>query len=121
MNCSCSASSYDGDGYYSSRHRIAAKESKCPECGRTIKKGEKYLFMTTFYEGSIVNNKVCKDCESIINNFFEDGFMYGSIYEDLESYIDAAWNDDLPSNCISKLTPDAKESVCDILQRYQEK
>lgn len=120
MNCSCNATSIDGDGYYTSRTRKAAKKHICPECGKTIEKGEEYLFSTLFIDGRICNSKMCKICESIVDQFFQDGYYCGQIKEDLESYLDNSWNEDLPSNCISKLHPKAKEMVCDMLQRYQD-
>jgi hypothetical protein len=120
MNCSCSATSTDGDGYCSSRIRKAAKEHTCPECGKIIEKGEQYLFSTLFIDGGIHNSKMCKICESLVDQFFEDGYYCGRMRDDLESYLDNSWNEDLPSNCISKLHPTAKAIVCDLLQRYQE-
>ena len=121
MNCSCSATSIDVDGYFSSRTRTAAKESVCPECGDKISRGDDYLFTTLFLDGGIYNSKMCKKCESIVDQFFSEGYYCGKIKDDLESYLDASWLDDLPSTCISKLAPAAKELVCDMLQRYQEK
>lgn len=120
MECSCSAVTVDGEGYYSERTRIAAKKSLCPECGKTIEKGEAYLFTTLFIDGKIHNAKMCEICESIIRQFFPDGYYYGQIIEDLESYLDNSWVDDLPSKCIVKLHPKAREMVCEILQRYQD-
>jgi hypothetical protein len=120
MECSCNATSIDGDGYYSSRTRIAAKPSECPECGKIIEKGEEYLFTTLFLDGRIHNDKMCKICESIIDQFFQDGYYCGQIHDDLEAYLDSSWAEDLPSKCISRLHPKAKEKVCEILQRYQE-
>ena len=121
MNCSCSATSIDVDGYFSSRTRTAAKESVCPECGDKILKGDTYLFGSLFLDGGIYNSKMCKKCESIVDQFFHDGYYTGKIKEDLKGYLDSAWIDDLPSSCISKLIPEAKEVVCNLLQRYQEK
>lgn len=120
MNCSCNATSIDGDGYYTSRTRKAAKQHICPECGKTIEKGEEYLFSTLFIDGGIYNSKMCKVCESLVDQFFQDGYYCGRIKEDLESYLDDSWNEDLPSKCISKLHPKAKEIVCDMLQHYQD-
>ena len=120
MNCSCSAVSIDGDGYLSSRTRKAAKKSICPECGDEIKKGDEYLFATLFLDGGIYNNKMCKKCESIVDQFFPDGYYCGEVKDDLESYLDSTWIEDLPSSCISKLVPEARSVVCDILQRYQD-
>ena len=119
MDCSCSATSIEGEGYFISRYRTAAKESVCPECGDKIKKGDMYLFSTHFIDGDICNSKMCKTCESIADQFFPDGYYCGQIIQDLESYIDDAWIDDLPSSCISKLNPAGRDLVCDIMQRYQ--
>jgi hypothetical protein len=112
--------SIDSDGYHSFRIRKAKKPCLCPECGKTIDKGEEYLFSTMFIDGGIYNSKMCKECESIVDNFFPDGYQIGNIINDLECYIDNSWIDDIPSSCVTKLTPKAKVKVCDILQRYQE-
>lgn len=122
MECSCSVSSgYDGDSNaWGERQRKAAKQHKCYECGQTINKGENYWFHTVFREGSISNFKICLSCESLMNGFFQDGWMYGSVIEDLEEYLHENWKEDLPSSCISKLTKDAQQVVCDHLQQYQE-
>jgi hypothetical protein len=122
MECSCAASSgYDGDGNaWVERERKAAKPHKCFECGAAIVKGEKYWFHTVFGEGTISNFKVCQTCESLMNAFFPDGWMFGSVIEDLESYLHESWENDLPSSCISKLPPSAQHVVCDYLQEYQE-
>jgi hypothetical protein len=120
MNCSCNATSIDGDGYCSERYRVAARDHVCPECGEKIAKGDKYLFSSVFIDGTIRNSKICADCESVTKQFFGDGYYVWSVWEDLASYLDAAWCDDLPSNCISKLSYHAKQKVCDIMQQYQE-
>jgi len=79
MNCSCNATSIDGDGYYYSRIRKAAKPTVCPECNKVIEKGEEYLFTTLFFEGRIHNDKMCKICESIVSQFFRNGHRCGHI------------------------------------------
>lgn len=120
MNCSCSAMYMDVEGYFTSRHRKAAKEHVCPECKGIIKKGDKYLFSTLFYEGGIQNSKMCASCESIVYQFFQDGYYIGQVWDDLAGYLDSSWSEDLPSECVVNLHPDAKDAVCDILQRYQD-
>lgn len=121
MKCSCSAMSLDGsDGYWSERYRVAAKDQICPECKGKIAKGEKYVFGTLFINSEIRNSKMCVRCESVVNQFFPDGYYVGQIWEDLELYFDSSWIDDLPSNCLANLHPDARAAACDILQRYQD-
>ena len=120
MQCSCSAMSLDGDGYYSERHRVAAKDHICPECKGKIAKGEKYLFSTLFIDGGIKNSKMCLSCESVVEQFFPDGYYIGQVWEILWSYLEYSWAEDLPSNCLSRLRPDAKTVVCDMLQQFQD-
>ena len=124
MECSCSA--YGGDfdddgGYSSSRELTARKEHECYECQRAIKKGENFTYHSIFSDGTIANFKVCTTCASIIGAFFPYGWAFGQVLEDLSEYLFDAWQEDLPSDCISKLTPAARDIVCDILGGFQEK
>jgi len=86
-----------------------------------IKKGEKFFYGTHFIPGEKPrNSKTCTDCKSIENNFFNGGWLVGSMVDDLENYFNDSWQEDLPSSCISQLTPAARDRVCDILQEFQE-
>lgn len=120
MNCSCNAMSLDTDGNCSTKIRKAAKESVCPECGDKIAKGDKYMFSTVFYEDTIRNNKMCLTCYSIVNQFLSEGYYIGDVIDTVRDYLHDYWVDDLPSSCISKLSPPARDMVCDMLQKYQE-
>ncbi len=122
MECSCSASGYyDNEEYYFSERKLkAAKEHLCIECDKPILKNEYFCFSTIFGEGSINNYKTCMNCKEIINIFFDEGHVIGQIYDDLYSYFDTAWLEDLPSNCISKLSKENKEHICNMFQEFQE-
>jgi len=124
MNCSCNAIGYmeeSEDWHWGVRHiKHAGKDHICGECSVQIKKGQEYYYHTCFGEGTARNYKVCVDCQGIIEHFFSNGWWFGQIWDDLESYLDNAWHGDLPSDCISKLSPAARARVCDFLQRYQE-
>lgn len=122
MECSCVVSPeyYGEEECLSERERKAAKQHKCFECRGTINKGETYWFHTIFGDGTTRNFKICQECESILNIFFSDGWVYGSSRDDLFDYLHENWQEDLPSSCISKLPPSAKHLVCDYLQEYQE-
>jgi len=122
MECSCNAgTSYgdDGDSYYSERILKAAKNHICCECNKPIMKGEMYHYSSIFYERNIRNYKTCNNCQEIISIFFKDGWLIGSIFEELYSYIDAVWLEDLPSSCISKLNNINKNIICDMFQNFQ--
>lgn len=122
MECSCSASgNYDNDdqiGYHEKQIK-AAKQHICPECGKTIEKGEEFVFCSIMMVEAISNRKMCLDCYDISEKFFSNGYIFGCIHDTLFSYLNDNWMNDLPSNCISKLRPRAKAIVCDMLQEFQ--
>ena len=123
MDCSCTATHPDEDSDalgFSERFLTAAKPHICGECGITINKGDRFLFGSIFRQDDIHNYKVCLPCNSIITKFFRDGWVIGSMLDDLDNYFDGVWIDDLPSSCISKLSGRALHTVCDLLQKYQE-
>ena len=123
MQCSCNASgSYDevDNQFYGVKERKARKEHKCYECGSTIKPFENYFFHTLFCEGTIRNYKTCENCQNIIWHFFQDGWIFGSIWETLNDYIYENWRDDLPSSCICQLPPVARDKVCDMIEEIHQ-
>ena len=123
MECSCSVGLYDGDGgesHWGVQHRKAAKQHRCCECHGVINKGEYYWYHTVFYDGTVSNYKICEACDCIIHTFFDNGWYYGMVIEELKEYLHDGWSEDLPSSCIVKLVPKARDMVCDFLQRFQE-
>lgn len=121
MNCSCTVGSYgECEGSYGFQKRRAAKPSACPECRRPINTGDWYYSHTTFIDSIIYNAKNCEDCQQIIDTFFANDWMYGNVWEDLESYFEYNWQEDLPTSCIVKLSPYNRDRVCDLLQFNQE-
>jgi len=121
MDCACSVSNdYDDDSVWNCGVREinkAGKDHTCFECGDRIEKGKGYFYHSVFGESTIQNFKVCNDCQSIIWQFFKEGWVFGSIWESLGDYLCYNWADDLPSSCISKLTPHARDKVCDIFEK----
>lgn len=120
MDCSCTVSSdYYNDGCSWGVREVmkARKDHVCCECYKTIKTGSSYFYHNCFGDGTISNHKVCQDCQTVIWQFFSDGWIFGNIWEQLEYYLEDNWHDDLPSSCICKLTPIARNKVCDILQK----
>ena len=123
MECSCVASSGCGeeaDNYVQAKIK-AKKDYTCSECNGKIFTGEKYIYTTVFYDGDVYHTRLCLCCDSLAEHFFPDGWGYqGDMLAELEDYLFNAWQEDLPSDCISKLTPAARDVVCDILQGFQE-
>jgi len=121
MDCACAVPIDCGEETtWGARHvQHAGKDHVCCECGSKILKGSEYFFHTCFGDG-IRNYKVCLDCQTVIWKFFDNGWIFTQVWDDLAYYLDDHWADDLPSNCISQLSSVARAKVCDILQRYQE-
>jgi len=123
MECSCNVG-IDGDNDdflgYSERTLKAGRKHTCVECGKEIKKGEQFVFISIFEIERIGNFKLCLDCHAVSKQFFADGWIFGQMWDNLGDYLFYNWKDDLPSNCISKLPPPARDRVCDQLQDFQE-
>jgi hypothetical protein len=100
--------------------RAASKDHRCYECGAAICKGSSFAYHTLFGFRSARNFRICYDCQSVIWRFFGDGWWFGSVWNDLYNYLEENWQDDLPSSCIVKLTPAARDKVCDILELFQQ-
>lgn len=119
ITCGCAVTcddNYDEDQRWGCRGIRAAKEHKCSECSVIIPIGSSFFYHTVFFEGSCNNYKICQDCQSVILHFFGDGWWFGSVWDHLAEYLYYNWRDDLPSSCISQLTPTARDKVCDLLQ-----
>jgi len=123
VDCSCTVMHPDGDSDalgWSERVLTAGKPHVCGECQGAISKGEEFVFGSIFRQDDIHNYKVCLSCKAIINQFFRDGCIIGSMWDYLDEYFDCHWVEDLPSSCISQLKGSALHRVCDLLQKYQE-
>jgi len=121
MECSCTVGDdYDGDeGMKWGVREVmrAGKDHKCCECREIIKKGSPYFYHTLFGDSHIENMKICNDCQSVIWQFFSSGWMFETIWDTLGDYICYNWESDLPSDCISKLSPGARDKVCDLIEK----
>lgn len=95
----------------------ARKQHKCGECSRTIERGEIYSRESGIWENGPETYKTCSDCLSIRNEFFCDGGYYGQIIDCLREHISES-DGDISGDCISSLTPRARNMVCDMIQEY---
>jgi hypothetical protein len=123
FECGCDAGNdYSGDESQWGVREVhkAGKDHICSECNAEIKKGSGYFYHTVFMYKDIQNFKVCLDCQSVIWQFFSGGWMFSTIWDTLSDYLYYNWSEDLPSSCISKLTPKARDKVCDIIQEIHE-
>jgi len=119
MKCSCTIEIdiNDSPELLSNHTQTARKLHKCTECGRVISIGEKYEKTTGLWSGVWDAFKTCVDCLSLRCVFFpHNGFVFGEIRGDIHQNISDNQGD-IPEDCISELTPAAREFVCDAIER----
>jgi hypothetical protein len=114
--CSCqiSVDLDDAVELLSAKNVTAKTAHKCGECRREIPPGEKYLKESYVSDGHFRTEKTCADCRSIRDYLFCD-FYYGMILETLETEI-LEYDMPVPEACIAKLTPAARERVCELIE-----
>lgn len=118
MHCTCRIQVGDGDDFVELlRDAVitARKKHQCSECHRVIKPGEQYRMEVWVFECLGETHKTCMDCHSIRDNLFGD-MIYGQIIQDLEDYIEES-DGGIPEKCIAKLTPAARDRVCELIER----
>jgi hypothetical protein len=119
VDCSCVYVENDGGSYEFSSVKIVAarKQHKCGECGEIINPGDQYEYHSGKWDGEICVDKTCGICMEIRNKFFCTCWCYGGVMRDFREHV-AEMNGDLSESCIAELSPDARERVCSIIERY---
>lgn len=116
-DCSCV---YVGDSesseFESITNPVSRKTHKCYECGKEILPGEKYERSSGVWDGDFNTFKTCADCLSTRESFFCGGYIYGALWEYLWEHLRDV-NGEVSSDCIVPLTPEAREKVCDMIER----
>jgi len=116
-NCACVYTECDNSAtILSDKVVMARKDHKCYECRRVIKKGEQYEYVSGLCDGDFFTHKTCTDCASIRGSFFCESWNYGQILEDLRYHLDDL-DGQVSSDCVTSLTPRAKEMVLDMIQK----
>ena len=77
----------------------ARKPQRCCECGDPIDPGDRYEIVSGKWEGVWSSFKTCLPCKEIREAFCCEGWVYGSLWEDAEDFLD-----DLTTGCLEKLT-----------------
>jgi hypothetical protein len=102
----------------SEKQVTARKARQCGECDRDILPGEKYLRESYVYDGEFYHETTCLDCLSIRDHLFCDWY-YRMILETLRTEI-LEYDLVPPEACIAKLTPRAREMVCEMIEEQWE-
>jgi len=123
-DCACVAvDTYDGPSFYNSTTRTARKAHRCDECHRAIARGEQYEHVAGCWDGSIDTFKTCADCVSVREAFFCKGFLHGSMWCDFGEHLHevVVHGEGVAGSCIAKLTPAARDRVCDAIEELWNK
>jgi len=117
MECSCNMNT-SADEYYSFQDVKMVKARKihiCTECGEEIKKGDEYEYFKGVLNGDWDRYKTCKNCLSLRNMFFKNGYTFCCLWDDFSVNLEEE-NYEIPEKCISALTSVARAKVCDLIE-----
>jgi len=87
MECGCQNDycDYDGDppDFYDQSWRKARIIHTCCECGRDIRPGERYEYVSGKWDGDIDVYKTCEQCVAIAEEYFCDCRVHGELAVDV--------------------------------------
>ena len=122
MECSCAISGCGDEGYdeeYEQKDVVFDSELiilKCGECGRKIKKGEKYEWYRGQYDGRHYTHNTCLDCVSLRDNFFSE-WTFERLWDDFYYHMeDCDWQ--VPEKCLASCTPNTRERICANIEEF---
>ena len=119
MECACFDADVDDYSTVLEDKMVKARRPHlCGECLRVIEHGEMYRREKTVHDGTCSTHKTCIDCSSIRDNLV-CSFFWGGVLELVhEGISDCRGN--ISESVISKLTPRAREWVCERIESYWE-
>lgn len=94
---------YSTSSLIRSQHYTARKRHFCTKCGCRIAPGTIYLYSFWISDGNWYVDKICPDCEQLINVFF-DGYCPVDNLDKLVAEYLYETKGRIPENCLSKLT-----------------
>ena len=118
MECACeiNVDVYDGD-YSSFQHSKMLKSFKdyhCDECNTMIIGGQEYDLTRGKFEGKWYTHRTCSVCLELRDKLFTSGHYLGLIHENILESLNE--NGCLSENCISELSPPARNVLCDLIE-----
>jgi hypothetical protein len=101
----CIDMDYDEENaFYSALIRTARKEHKCCECGRTIRAGEIYEYVSGKTDGDVWTAKTCAECTAIRKALVCGTCVHGGLWEAIEDHgVFERWTRTSPIDCLAKV------------------
>lgn len=120
MKCTCfdTGGDYDYPIFQHSKVVKAIKPLKCDECKDIIANGDEFEIVVGKWDEKYGYDKyyTCKNCMSISEHLF-CSYAYQTMLDELYGHLSY---DDIPWSKISKLTPKARERVCEMIEEIWE-
>lgn len=116
-DCSCVYLNID-DGLpsaFTARIVKARKAHKCVECGEVIFPGTRYERASGIWDGEPLRFHTCLDCISVRSAFFCSSHEYSSMWDELREHL-RGLDGAVPSDCIAKVSPKAREKICNYIE-----
>src|SRR5205809_7625481 len=81
--CDFSLGGFGGDDaeFFREQTVVARKPHECYECLAEIKPGERHKYVSGKWGGEWSSYRFCLACDDISNEVFDDGRLYGSLWE----------------------------------------
>jgi hypothetical protein len=118
MECTCTVAfdccASDPIIDFNAATKLATEPITCDECRATQSSG-KYTHVTGFDYDSKISHNICGDCTAVKNVFFDEGFVLGALWDELEMHIEET-DGEIPEDCIKGLPKAARDRICDMLE-----
>jgi len=102
----------------SAEFRVARKEHKCCECHKPIRRGIPYYYeFTKSPDGELLAYKTCMICKDLRDNLFR-GWMWGSLWEDIENFVEEDPSRSILDCSIGKLSRPALDAYLDVVKKH---
>jgi hypothetical protein len=117
----CPLSSNDDDpaSFYETRKPRARKEHRCGECREVIRPGDLHEYVVGLWDGHFDSHRTCLSCVEIRDHFQCNGWLFGQLWEDLESNFFPTMTAGGP--CMTGLSPAAKARLFERCLAWRER
>lgn len=122
MSCAdvCIDMGYDcgNNEFYAESLPISRKDRVCCECAGAIKAGQRYQRATGKSDGSVWTAITCRRCAEIREAWVCGSWVFGALWEHVESEVFPEWGASSPIDCLAKI--ESREARDLARQRYDD-